>query len=125
MISQDDKTRKCHYHNKELEILCKTCVRPICYQCGLFGDHRNHNLVKIEEFQKEAEHFCEEVENIARKIEKEEYYLKDQFVEVYFTQKGKKKLESLKESINQGFRTIYDYLEHKKNKIIKNVEQRI
>ena len=40
------KNNRCIIHNKSLEILCVNpeCMKKICTNCALFGDHRGHQI---------------------------------------------------------------------------------
>ena len=38
------KPEQCEIHNRPCEFICINCKVRICSNCGLFGDHKNHDI---------------------------------------------------------------------------------
>ncbi len=71
----NDKEQKinqiCNIHpNKNLEIICLDDKCKICTNCALFGEHKNHNIINIDDFEKEIEIKSELLINLFDTIEK-------------------------------------------------------
>ena len=51
-VSQAATDDRCLEHGKELDMVCceARCLRPVCSNCILFGEHKNHDYIKIETF---------------------------------------------------------------------------
>ena len=61
----------CKIHpNKNLEIICLDDKCKICTNCALFGEHKNHNIINIDDFEKEIEIKSELLINLFDIIEK-------------------------------------------------------
>lgn len=44
------RKEKCPQHGTQLSYFCKTCKRPICSDCAMFGDqHKNHKFEKLDD----------------------------------------------------------------------------
>ncbi len=54
-----DNDEICGIHGKPLEIICVNCTKRICYQCGLFGDHKGHKMKTEVEFNQEAAEYLD------------------------------------------------------------------
>lgn len=51
----EEEEQICDEHNMLLEVVCQDCAEKCCYQCGLFGKHKNHSHMKSSDFQKKVE----------------------------------------------------------------------
>lgn len=49
--------RFCKVHGKKFKAVCKApkCQKLICTYCGLYGDHKDHPKIPLEEFQRDLE----------------------------------------------------------------------
>ena len=82
-------------HNINQDVFCETCEEWICHKCGLFGGHKSHTMSNGDCFKEKANQFCKEVLEILAKIEREENYMKDEFIEIFFASKSSKNLKRL------------------------------
>jgi hypothetical protein len=44
----------CAAHGRQLEVICMDCMKRICTNCALFGDHKNHDIRSEEEIRTET-----------------------------------------------------------------------
>ena len=70
--SEENIEEVCKYHSKKLEVICmeKSCQKKICYQCGLFGKHKNHKVKPEKEFLVFSEEFSFKMINVFEKLKK-------------------------------------------------------
>ena len=62
----------CKEHkNRKLEIICLEDRCKICTNCAIFGPHKNHKLLSIDELQKDIEKKAENLMTIFQKISEE------------------------------------------------------
>ena len=40
---------ECHIHNKQIELFCRDDLCGVCYDCAVFGDHKTHQIIHIED----------------------------------------------------------------------------
>ena len=72
---------KCSKHKKVFEVVCTLCKEITCYECVIFGDHKNHKVIKISDFLNQSENKLEEINNIYDDlISKEEFIIKKFFL---------------------------------------------
>ena len=70
-FSEKKITQYCKIHpNKNLEIICLDDKCKICTNCALFGEHKNHNIINIDDFEKEIEVKSEVLIDLFDTIEK-------------------------------------------------------
>ena len=99
-LSGSKKNVKCNEHpNRKLEMICLEDICKICTNCAIFGKHKNHNVINIDEFIKDVEYkagkLIELFENISDgEIKKE--------IDV-INNKSKDKLSNLLELINEKY----------------------
>lgn len=115
---------RCSNHQKDLEIFCENCSLWICYQCGLFGDHKGHHFLNLEEFRQNSQNFCTQVSSVHSEILKEEQYLKKHFVEVFQNLKFTNKWESLKKLVKQQVDSIAEQLHKKEHELYVQIDQK-
>lgn len=61
----------CKIHqNRKLELICIDDKCKICTSCAIFGTHKNHNIISIEDFQKDIEIKSEMLIDLFDEIEK-------------------------------------------------------
>lgn len=49
IMSIQSDSERCSLHSKKLEILCLLDKVPICSSCALFGNHKNHQVMPLED----------------------------------------------------------------------------
>ena len=116
-------SNNCIFHKKKLELFCINCKEKICYKCGLFGDHKNHE-------KKEENDFIEIIEKLSNnllmnfeRIKKKEDFIKNKilkknfFKENFFLEKKKK--------IGDFYDEILLYVENEKKGRILEFEKQI
>ena len=116
----EDDDRVCRLHEKELELICVNCTIRICYQCGLFGEHKHHNVKTEEEFCKDVSDYQMEITKSLKKIGKEENYLKNKFVEKCFELQSSKKLNDINLKITDAYDKIISKLKKQKEKLLES-----
>ncbi|CAD8052713.1 unnamed protein product [Paramecium primaurelia] len=65
------KTSICQLHQKELELICQEDGQCICVNCALFGPHKFHNYLPIEQFLKQIELTVNEISCLYKQIQNE------------------------------------------------------
>ena len=117
------KSEKCLEHpSRNLEMICLEEMCKICTNCAIFGKHKNHNVINIDEFVKDielkAEKLIELFENISDgEIKKEIGIINDKSIN---------ELNNLLEVINDKYNNMTNIIyEFTKNLIekVKNDEK--
>ncbi|CAK67305.1 unnamed protein product (macronuclear) [Paramecium tetraurelia] len=65
------KTSICQLHQKELELICQEDGQCICVNCALFGPHKFHNYLPIDQFLKQIELTVNEISCLYKQIQNE------------------------------------------------------
>ncbi|CAD8138397.1 unnamed protein product [Paramecium octaurelia] len=65
------KASLCKLHQKELELVCKEDGQYICVNCALFGPHKFHNYLPIEQYLKQIESAVQQISNVYKQIQTE------------------------------------------------------
>ncbi|CAK85044.1 unnamed protein product (macronuclear) [Paramecium tetraurelia] len=63
------KTSLCKLHQKELELVCQEDGQYICVNCALFGPHKFHNYLPIEQYLKQIELAVQQISNVYKQIQ--------------------------------------------------------
>ena len=113
-LISNQKCEKCLEHpSRNLEMICLEELCKICTNCAIFGKHKNHNVINIDEFVKDieikAEKLIELFENISDGEIKQEIDI--------INEKSKNNLSNLLEVINEK----YNYMTN----IIKDFTQNL
>ena len=70
-IKSNKKINNCFEHqNRPLDILCLDDMKKICSNCALFGKHKNHNIININDYEKTIEQKSELLINLYDSIDK-------------------------------------------------------
>ena len=70
-IKSNKKINNCIEHqNRPLDILCLDDKKKICSNCALFGKHKNHNIININDYEKTIEQKSELLINLYDSIDK-------------------------------------------------------
>ncbi|CAD8131767.1 unnamed protein product [Paramecium octaurelia] len=65
------KASLCKLHQKELELVCQEDGQYICVNCALFGPHKFHNYLPIEQYLKQIELAIQQISNVYKQIQNE------------------------------------------------------
>ncbi|CAK56431.1 unnamed protein product (macronuclear) [Paramecium tetraurelia] len=65
------KSSLCKLHQKELELVCQEDGQYICVNCALFGPHKFHNYLPIEQYLKQIESAVQQISNVYNHIQTE------------------------------------------------------
>ncbi|CAD8140486.1 unnamed protein product [Paramecium pentaurelia] len=65
------KSSLCKLHQKELELVCQEDGQYICVNCALFGPHKFHNYLQIEQYLKQIESAVQQISNVYKQIQTE------------------------------------------------------
>ena len=119
-LSGSKKSIKCNEHpNRKLEMICLEEICKICTNCAIFGKHKNHNVINIDEFIKDVEckagKLIELFENISDgEIKKE--------IDV-INNKSKDKLSNLLELINEKYNYMGNIIHEFTQNLIEKVKK--
>lgn len=103
--SEENVEDVCVKHHKRLEVICTEpgCQTKVCYQCGLFGDHKGHKVEPECEFFNKADKLAQSLSETLDGVKKRENYAFNRFLKktVKDTIDGKK--EEIKKKISRGY----------------------
>ena len=109
-------TQYCKIHpNKNLEIICLDDKCKICTNCALFGEHKNHNIINIDDFEKEIEVKSEVLIDLFDTIEKK-------FKDEKFSNSDNLKYDNLLKYINEKFDNISNSIVSFTKKVITKIQ---
>ncbi len=116
----NDKEQKinqiCNIHpNKNLEIICLDDKCKICTNCALFGEHKNHNIINIDDFEKEIEIKSELLINLFDTIEKK-------FKDTNLNIENEFKYDNLLKIINDKINSISNLISVFNKRIINKIK---
>ena len=119
-LSGSKKNTKCNEHpNRKLEMICLEEVCQICTNCAIFGRHKNHNVINIDEFIKDieckAEKLIELFENISDGSIKKDLDI--------INEKSKDKLSTLLELINHKYNNMENVIHEFTQNLIEKVKK--
>lgn len=112
----------CNIHQLESNYYCNDDAIPVCSDCPAIGGHKNHNIVKIEQKEKEL---SEKMEKSLNQIDQDFQILNS--IEPIIANQDKKieeAIEKIETSINDGFSCIRETLLKKKNQLLIETEKR-
>lgn len=107
----------CPEHQKMADLFCLTDRKVICVDCGLFGDHRNHNFKRFDLFKNETKKKLEQF-----KVDRESYNILGQFANYERKLSESRVRIALKQersikSIERSFETIISKLKNKEHNL--------
>ena len=114
---------KCEEHDKNAEIMCMNCSKKICYQCGLFGKHKNHQIIDYDKFLKEIETYRKSVSKKKKILENNEDFLNTNFITNNLVIPSKTKLKELSLEIDQIYESFFLTLKKSKKKAYMNLRE--
>ena len=117
-LSSSKKKMNCNEHpNRKLEMICLEEICKICTNCAIFGKHKNHNVINIDEFIKDVESkagkLIELFENINEGSIKKDLDISNE--------KSKDKLANLLKLINEK----YNYMENVIHEFTQNLIEKV
>ena len=117
-LSNSKKNIKCGEHpSRNLEMICLEEICKICTNCAIFGHHKNHNVINIDEFVKDveckAEKLIELFENVNDGSIKKELDV--------INEKSKNKLDNLIKLVNEK----YNYMENVIHEFTQNLIEKV
>lgn len=119
-LSSSKKCTMCNQHPKrKLEMICLEEICKICTNCAIFGTHKNHNVINIDEFIKDIEckaaKLVEIFENINEGSIKKELDI--------INEKSKDKMNSLLELINEKYNYMGNIIHEFTQNLIEKVKK--
>ena len=119
-LTSSKNCEKCSEHSgRNIEMICLEDVCKICTNCAIFGKHKNHNVINIDEFVKDieikAEKLIELFENISDGEIKKEIDI--------INEKSKNKLNDLLEIINEKFNWMSNIIHEFTQNLIEKVKK--
>ena len=119
-LSGSKKNVKCNEHpNRKLEMICLEEICKICTNCAIFGRHKNHNVINIDEFIKDIEckanKLIELFENINDGSIKKDLDL--------INEKSKDKLTNLLELIKEKYNNMENVIREFTQNLIEKVKK--
>ena len=117
-LSNSKRNAKCGEHpNRNLEMICLEEICKICTNCAIFGHHKNHNVINIDEFVKDveckAQKLIELFENVNEGSIKKELDV--------INEKSKIKLDKLLALVNEK----YNYMENVIHEFTQNLIEKV
>ena len=111
---------KCNEHpNRKLEMICLEEICKICTNCAIFGRHKNHNVINIDEFIKDVECKAGKLIEIFENIN-EGGVKKDLDI---INEKCKEKLTNLLELINEKYNYMGNIIHEFTQNLIEKVKK--
>ena len=127
---KEEKKNFCEEHKKKIDLICLKDNKLICYDCALFGNHKNHEFKKIENYKKEQDKIIGEYYIDIMKLENKNI-LKENFLEdikneiekkkIYFFSILEKNVRIIKENLDKRKFEIEDDIEKEFFKILNNL----
>ena len=119
-LINNQKCEKCLEHpSRNLEMICLEELCKICTNCAIFGKHKNHNVINIDEFVKDieikAEKLIELFENISDGEIKQEIDI--------IKEKSKNNLSNLLEVINDKYNYMTNIIKDFTQNLIEKVKK--
>ena len=119
-LASSKKCEKCADHpSRNLEIICLEDICKICTNCAIFGKHKNHHVINIDEFVKDVENkaskLIELFENIIDGEMKKELDM--------INDKNKNNLNSLLEVINNKFDFMTNIIKDFTKNLVEKVQK--
>jgi hypothetical protein len=120
LSSSKNNNLKCNEHpNRKLEMICLEEICKICTNCAIFGRHKNHNVINIDEFIKDVEckagKLIELFENINEGGVKKDLDI--------INEKCKDKLSNLLELINEKYNYMGNIIHEFTQNLIEKVKK--
>ncbi|CAD8060141.1 unnamed protein product [Paramecium sonneborni] len=115
------KTSICQLHQKELELICQEDGQCICVNCALFGPHKFHNYLPIEQFWKQIEFTVNEISCLYKQIQTERNNKEqlEQLLQLGFNQQQC----CIKSKIELYFNDLNKQIEEIKNQTLLKINQ--
>ena len=119
-LNSSKKSSICNEHpKKKLEMICLEDVCKICTNCAIFGKHKNHNVLDIDEFIKDieckAKKLVELFENINQGSIKKEFDI--------INDNSKNKLSNLLDLINEKYNCMEKVIHEFTQNLIEKVKK--
>ena len=119
-LNSAKKCTMCNEHPKrKLEMICLEEICKICTNCAIFGTHKNHNVINIDEFIKDIEckaaKLVEIFENVNEGSIKKELDI--------INEKSKYKMSSLLELINEKYNYMGNIIHEFTQNLIEKVKK--
>lgn len=79
--SKDSSGDDCRVHGHRKLIMCiDPCQKKICYECGLFGEHKNHKMMPESQFFEKASEVYKGLKDNQNEIVQLENFIKNKFI---------------------------------------------
>ena len=103
--SEENIEDVCVKHQKRLEVICTEpgCETKVCYQCGLFGDHKGHRVEPEGEFFSRADKLSANLTETLDGVKKRENYAFNKFLKKIVREMIDNKREDARNKINRGY----------------------
>lgn len=119
-LSNSKNIVKCREHpNRNLEMICLEEICKICTNCAIFGHHKNHNVINIDEFVKDVECKADKLIELFENVN-EGSIKKDLDI---INEKSKKNLGALLELINEKYNYMGNIIHEFTQNLIEKVKK--
>ena len=113
----------CLLHKVSLELICLQCEEKICYQCGLFGNHKNHKVEKEKDFIEKSNLIIEKIRELKKNLEIKLDYISNCYYDEKVKPRLYKKKLILENSIKKLFMEEKKRLEKEEKDLLKENEE--
>ena len=120
-LEEIKKENFCEEHEKKADVICITDKQIICTDCILFGNHKNHEYNKINDFKKKIRRSFAELESKNAKID----FIREKVInsKVIFRDEILKKKEVLKKEVIFIVNRVQEELDKKEKEILNEIEK--
>ena len=103
--SEENIEDVCVKHHKRLEVICTEpeCQTKVCYQCGLFGEHKGHNVEPEHDFFNRADQIADKLSSTLESVQKREAYAFNKFIRKIVKSAIENKKEEMRRKISKSF----------------------
>lgn len=103
--SEENIEDVCLKHHKRLEVICTEpeCRTKVCYQCGLFGDHKGHKVEPEVEFFNRADKLAQSLSDTLDSVKKRENYAFHKFLKKIVREAIDGKKDEIRRRLNKSY----------------------
>ena len=114
----------CQKHCKKMEIFCLQCEEVICYQCGLFGEHKGHEIEEDGEFYNRIDNLSNALIKTMETITKNQKYFKANSFLGKFRKEKKLQFAQYKDRIVKFFEKCSAYLATCQKQVMRDLKNK-
>ncbi|XP_067321494.1 zinc finger protein RFP-like [Anolis sagrei] len=117
----EEKGKVCQRHQEPLKLFCKDHEAPICVVCDRSKEHKNHQVIPVEEASKEyKDHIWNYLETLKKEREK---ILAYKAKTAWENQDLLEKTQREKEKAMAAFRLMHQFLEEQERNLLAKMEE--